>query len=362
MCNSVKIQGMFRRKFFILILMVWLAGCLTPPPAPTPQATLVPHDPLRTLAERRGLLVGTASDPAWLDDEAYTQLLAGEFNLLTPENVMKFEVVHPEPERYDFQAADLLVVFAEEHHMQVRGHTLVWDSQLPDWILEGDYTREQWRAILRDHIHTVVGRYRGRILAWDVVNEAVNDDGTLVDSFWRRKVGREVIALAFQWAHEADPEALLFYNDNGGEGLNAKSQAVYALAQGLLQAGVPLDGVGLQVHTALGSAPTRQDLLANLQRLADLGLQIHITEMDVRLQYSAKPQAEKLRAQAKVYQDVLAACLQVENCQAFVTWGLGDRYSWIPGFTGQPDQPLLFDRQGQPKPAYWAVHEALAGP
>jgi endo-1,4-beta-xylanase len=338
-----------------------LAGCLRLVAAPTPQPMLVPHAPLRTLAERRALLVGTAVDPGKLDDPAYANLLADEFSLVTPENVMKFEVVHPEPGRYDFQAADDLAAFAAAHHMQVRGHTLVWDSQLPDWILEGDYTREQWRAILREHIYTVVGHYRGRILAWDVVNEAVNDDGGLVDSFWRRKVGREFIALAFQWAHEADPEALLFYNDNGGEGLNAKSQAIYALAQGLLQAGMPLDGVGLQMHTALGNEPNPDDLLANLQRLAELGLQIHITEMDVRLQYSTKPQAQKLRAQAEVYRDVMAACLQVENCTAFVTWGLSDRYSWIPGFTGQPDQPLLFDRQGWPKPAYWAVHEALAG-
>lgn len=350
---------MFRRTFFLVLL---LAGCLPLAEAPNPTASETPTQGLSTLAEPRGLLVGTAVDPDWMDDPAYAALLAREFNLLTPENAMKFEVVHPEPERYDFQAADAVMAFAEAHNMQVRGHTLVWDSQLPEWVLQGDYTPEQWQDILRDHIYTVVGRYRGRILAWDVVNEALNDDGTLQDSFWRRKIGREYIALAFQWARAADPEALLFYNDNGGEGLNAKSQAVYALVQGLLEAGVPLDGVGLQMHTALGSAPTRQDLLANFQRLADLGIQIHITEMDVRLQYSDKPQAEKLRAQAEVYRDVLAACLQVQNCRAFVTWGLSDRYSWIEGFTGLPDQPLLFDRQGQPKPAYQAVREELASP
>jgi endo-1,4-beta-xylanase len=244
--------------------------------------------------------------------------------------------------------------------MAVRGHVLVWDLQMPAWATNGQFTRQAWIQILCTHIKSVVGHYRGQIYAWDVVNEAVNQDGTLRNTFWMSKLGPEYIAMAFQWAREADPSAKLFYNDNGGEGLNAKSQGIYALLQGLQQTGVPVDGVGMQMHTRLDGAPPASELSANMQRLAKLGLEIHITEMDVRLQYSTGDNETKQAEQADLYREVLSVCLSVQNCKAFLTWGLTDRYSWIPGFTGKPDAPLLFDKSGLPKPAYFAIVKLLA--
>jgi endo-1,4-beta-xylanase len=316
---------------------------------------------MRLLATQRHLFIGAATDPGYLQNPDASQLLAREFNMLVPEVAMKWEVIHPKPGGYDFLRGDALVTFARQHQMAVRGHVLVWDLQMPAWVTNGEFSRQEWIQILCTHIKSVVGHYRGQIYAWDVVNEAVNQEGTLRNTFWMRKLGPEHIAMAFQWAREADPDAKLFYNDNGGEGLNAKSQGIYALVQGLQHTGVPIDGVGMQMHTALGSAPSTEDLSANMLRLDKLGLEIHITEMDVRIQNSTSNLQTNLAEQADNYREVLSVCLSASNCKAFLTWGLTDRYSWIPAFTGKPDAPLLYDKDGLPKPAYFAVVKLLAG-
>lgn len=333
-----------------------VAAKSTATPLPTPSPTPTPPPSLGTLAREQGVWIGSSVSPGLLsEDSDYAQLLLREFNSVTPENAMKFEVIHPEPGVYDFSGADAIVEFAGRHGLLVRGHTLVWDNQLPPWIVNGEYTREEWIAILRDHIHTVVGRYRGRVAAWDVVNEAFSREGALFNTHWLRVIGPEYLALSFQWAHEADPDALLFYNDNGGEGLTRQSEAIYALMQGLLAAGVPVHGVGMQMHTTLETAPTPHELAANMERLAALGLQVHITEMDVRTQYSSASDEEKLLAQAQVYQNVLGVCLSAANCTLFATWGINDAHSWIRWYTGNDDMPLLFDRESKPKPAYEAL-------
>ena len=333
-------------------------------PKPTPTPTINPRPPLRSLAEEHGLLVGVAVAPGYLEDPTYTALLKREFNAVTPENVMKWDTIHPESDRYDFSGGDAIVNFARRNGLKVHGHTLVWGNQLPQWVLEGDYTREQWIEILRQHITTVAGHYRSSandhtLIAWDVVNEAVGKNGELFDNFWLQKIGPEYISLAFQFAREADPDALLFYNDNGGEGLNPKSQGIYNLVKGLVQTGVPIDGVGLQMHTASGQAPSTHELAANMKRLSDLGLQVQVTEMDVRTQYSQDLLPQKLQAQADVYRQVMEACLESPGCTGFFTWGLTDRFSWIPGYTGKADYPLLFDENYQAKPALDALLSIL---
>jgi len=316
---------------------------------------------LRELASQHGIWIGTATAPQYFEDPLYAQLLIEEFNLLTPEVAMKWEVIHPQADLYDFSLGDQIVDFAIQNGMIVRGHVLVWELQMPAWVTEANHSRREWIEIYCKHIKTIVNHYRGYIYSWDVVNEAVNNDGTLRNTFWMGAIGPEYIAMAFQWAREADPAAKLFYNDNGGEGLNAKSQAIYMLIQGLQQSGIPIDGIGLQMHTGLYVSPPPGALKENMQRLADLGLEIHVTEMDVRLQHSQEGEREKLKAQAEIYRQVMEACLSVSACKAFVTWGMTDRYSWIPGWTGNPDAPLLFAEDGAPKPAYFAIQQELAG-
>ena len=315
---------------------------------------------LRSLADPHGFHIGAATDPGWLGNQEHASLLASQFNTLAAENAMKWEFIHPEPDRYDFTGGDILVNFARANNMAVYAHVLAWDLQQPRWLTEGNYSRDEWIQIFCRHIKTVVGRYRGQVYAWDVVNEPFDDQGQLNNTLWMRKIGPEYIPMAFQWAHEADPQAVLVLNEARAEGLNAKSQAVYALAWGLLQRGVPLHAVGLQMHAGLWGEPTASDLAANLRRLTALGLQVHITEMDVRTQYLSEGPGQELQIQAKMYRQVLAVCLETPGCTTFITWGLSDQESWIPGYTGRPDMPLLFDQQRQPKPAYQAVLEELS--
>lgn len=331
-------------------------------PSATPTVVLAPTSlppTLRQLADRRGWLVGVAVDPSYLTNPQYTRLLEAEFNGLVAENAMKWRYLSAEQGQYDFSGADALMEYAVQHQMAVRGHTLVWDLGLPEWLTQSNLSRDEYKALLEAHITNLVGRYAGRILAWDVVNEPLDDQGQLRQNFWFQAIGPEYILLAFQWAHAADPDAQLFLNESYAEGMNEKSQGVYALVKGLLEKGAPVHGVGMQMHLRLENPPSSEDVAQNMQRLAELGLRVHITELDVRLQDAPGSLDEKLAGQARVVGDMARVCLAAPNCDAFFTWGLTDRYSWIPGITGKEDEPLLFAENWQPKPAYWELYAAL---
>lgn len=316
--------------------------------------------PLRALAGEHGLYIGTAVQSGPLEsDPRYAGLVAAEFNMITPSWEMKFEPLVPRQGSYYFAAVDAIVAYAEQHDLAVRGHTLVWHQQMPEWFAEGDFTREESIAVLRDYITTVVGRYRGRVFAWDVVNEALEDDGSLRETIWLERIGPEYIELAFRFAHEADPGALLFYNDFSAEGLNPKSNAVYELVRGLQAKGVPIHGVGLQMHIGLTNSPAPYEVEANMARLGELGLQVHITEMDVHLTEAAGSLDRRLERQAEMYRQMLSICLESDACTAFGMWGFTDAESWLQEQISPDEQPLIFDRDYQPKPAYDALSETL---
>ena len=296
---------------------------------------------------------------ALLGDSAYARAVATRFTMISTENAFKFEPLRPSRDGYDFTDTDAIVAFAEAHGLRVRGHTLVWKRQLPRWLTEGRFSRDELVAILRDHILTVVGRYRGRVRIWDVVNEAISDslhpgESRLRPTLWLDGIGPEYIELAFRFAHEADPGARLFYNDAGAEELGPKSDAVYGLLADLKGRGVPVHGVGLQMHTSVTAPPDTVALAHNIRRLAALGLEVQITEMDVGMAKAAGGEAERLAAQARVYREVLATCMSVPACTALVTWGVGDRYTWR-----YPDTPLLLDSAFEPKPAYREIRRLL---
>ncbi len=324
---------------------------------------------LRIAAESRSdkpdFLIGAAvAYPPLMASPIYRDTLAREYNLVVPENVMKWETIEPEEAKFDFDPGDALVSFAEEHQMKVRGHTLVWHQQLPGWLTTGTHTRDQLLAILKTHIQTVVAHYKGHVFAWDVVNEAIGDNGSMRETIWYKGIGPDYIEQAFRFAHEADPDVQLFYNDFGAEGLGAKSSAVYSLVKDLKDKGVPIDGVGLQMHVgiAVNQVPVIENVKDNIERLGALGLKVHITEMDVKIQNGIGTYDEKLAAQANVYADVLRLCLHEPACTALLTWGFTDRYSWIPDFTHHPDEPLPFTVDYQPKPAYAALIQTLTEP
>ncbi|HVI86221.1 MAG TPA: endo-1,4-beta-xylanase [bacterium] len=350
-----------RCRNFCCGIILWLILLVTTPGIP---AGVSPStDSLRALGAARGFWIGAGDihiSPLSADAQ-YRDVLAREFNILTPGVAMKFSEVQPDIDRFTFDTADAVVAFARAHDMRVRGHTLVWHEALPQWLTAGQFGPDRLGAILKDHILTEVGHFRGRVSAWDVVNEGLDGGGGLRDTIWLRALGPDYIDQAFRWARQADPDVPLFYNDFGAEGMGPKSDGLYRLVRGMLERGVPIRGVGLQMHVSLDDGPRPADIAANMRRLTALGLEIQITEMDVRIQDTPGPLAEKLAAQARYYHDILRACLAVPKCTALLTWGISDRDSWIPGFFGHADAPLLFDAAFAPKPAYQALARALAG-
>ena len=355
----------------------------------------VPEQSLREAAQASGLLIGTAVRPPALSEPAYASTLAREFNMLEPEDALKWEVVHPERQSYDFSQADQIVDFAARHGMKVRGHTLVWHRQNPKWLTEGKYTSGELAEILEKHIKTVVGHYRGKIFAWDVVNEAFDElhPGELRSTIWRDQPGIAIassyepratsnpgrselearsskqsysyIERCFRWAHEADPQALLFYNEAEAETMNPKSDAIYAMVRDFRQRGVPIDGVGFEMHIAHLHADVAS-ISANIKRFTALGVQVHITEMDVALPVDAEgnARAEDLQLQADIYRQIATACLSHRlsdsGCTAIQTWGFTDKYSWIGSHSKKTEGAALpFDRNYRAKPAYLALRNTL---
>jgi endo-1,4-beta-xylanase len=306
---------------------------------------------LRAAGQRAGLRIGTAVEPEPLrEDPAYGAALLTHFSQITPENAMKLGPLRPTLATFDFSGADALVEFAMQHGLAVHGHTLVWDRQLPAWLSQRAWTRPRLLPVLREHIHAVVSRYRGRVARWDVVNEALDENGGLRHSIWRTSIGDDYVELAFRWANEADPDARLFYNEFGAEGRGAKADGVLRLVRRLLELGVPLHGVGLQMHVSGEHAPDPAEVVTNMRRMAALGLELHVSEMDVRLPVPPTPDA--VAAQARTYASIMQACLAVDACRAFTTWGVGDRYSWIPRVFRAFGAALVLDHELQRKPAY----------
>ncbi|HEY4905242.1 MAG TPA: endo-1,4-beta-xylanase [Candidatus Sulfotelmatobacter sp.] len=328
---------------------------------------------LRLSADHTGILIGTAVRSSLLHEAAYAATLSREFNMVEAEDAMKWWTVRQYPDKFDFTQGDELVRFAQAHWMKIRGHCLVWDHNNPDWLAHGNFTSAQLSRLLQDHIATVVKHYAGQVFAWDVVNEGFDEHGIVRNSIWYNQPGigfankdTAYIEQAFRWTHEADPHALLFYNEAEAEGLNPKSDAIYAMLKDFKHRGVPIDGVGLQMHiTSL--EPDLQSIAANMSRIAGLGLQIQITELDVPLaintgavSVSALARPEDLDRQAQVYRGVVRICLDNPGCTAIQTWGFTDKYSWIGSHShGSQGWALPFDRTYRPKPAYNAIVEEL---
>jgi endo-1,4-beta-xylanase len=285
------------------------------------------------------------------EDATYLRTFLEHFESLTPENEMKWERVQPRRGEFSFAEADALVDLAVRHERRVRGHPLVWDQQLPAWVAEGDWDADELEAVLRDHVRTVVGRYRGRVAVWDVVNEPFEDDGSWTPSVWYRVLGERYVTIAFEAAREADPDATLVLNEIAAEHEGPKARALLELARRLARRGVPIDAVGLQNHTAAGDHPRRRRLGELMAHYREAGLDVEITEMDVEI-----GPGDDLDDQAAGYAAAAEACAAAENCRGLTVWGVTDRYSWI----GAERRPLPFDSEGRPKPAFEALRSALA--
>lgn len=323
---------------------------------------------------RKKFLVGASVSPSNIASEESAVLLR-HFNSVTTENVLKMGPVHPAEDRYEFSGADAIAAFAASHGMGFRGHTLLWHKQAADWMFRGPDGRPASRELLiqrlRDHIFTVAGRYRGRAYAWDVVNEAVSDekDRYLTPTPFLEIIGPEYIEMAFRWAHEADPDAQLFYNDYR-ETDPVKRAKILRLVNDLKSKGVPIHGVGMQCHWSI-HGPKEEELEAALRDYSSLGLPIHITELDVSV-WPGEPERrakrpsdtddrmtpEKARAQSELYAMAFRLFRKyASHIDAVTFWNITDRHSWLDEWPvrGRKDHPLLFDESLQPKPAFWQV-------
>jgi endo-1,4-beta-xylanase len=299
------------------------------------------------------VLVGTAVRPSQLSETAYASTLAREFSMVEAEDAMKWAILRPDRATYNFRQGDEVVRFAQAHQMKVRGHCLVWGRYNPDWLTQGHFTTRQLSRLLHEHITRVMKHYRSQVFAWDVVNEGLDENGDVRDSLWYNQPGigwsqkgTAYIEQVFRWAHKADPHALLFYNEAEGEGLNRKSDAIYTMVKDFKRRGVPIDGVGLQMHIPTLDAEIPA-IAANIARLTALGVQVHIKELDVSLPVDSNglPRPDNLTRQAEVYRGIVRACLNSAGCTAIQTWGFTDKYSWIGSHSrGARGKALPFDR------------------
>jgi endo-1,4-beta-xylanase len=341
-------------------------------------------------AFQKAFRIGVAVNQAQFEerDTRGLPIIKAQFNTISPENVLKWDSVHPRPDGFNFAAADHYVEFGERNHMFIIGHTLVWHSQTPRWVFQDDKggpaDRDTLLKRMRDHIHTVVGRYKGRVGGWDVVNEALNEDGTLRQSDWLKIIGDDFLIEAFKAAHEADPAAELYYNDYSLEN-PAKRKGAIELIHKLKAAGVAITAIGSQEHNAL-ERPTAADVDTTITELAATGVKVNVTELDIDVlprvtrqtgadvsmkgdaRAGSNPYADGLpdavqQALAKRYAELFGVFWKHRDVMTRITfWGVTDGDSWLNNWParGRTSYPLLFDRKGEKKPAFDAVI-AVAG-
>ncbi len=320
-------------------------------------ATLAPGTPLKTLAAADGgRYFGSDITGNLLSQSTVTQLQSQQFNMVTPGNEMKWDTTEPSNGTFNFAPGQQIVSYAQANSERVRCHNLVWHSQLPSWV--SSLPSNQVQSAMETHITREAGNYKGSCYAWDVVNEPFNDDanGTPRADVFFNAMGIGYIADALKTAHAADPNAKLYLNDYNIEGVNAKSNSMFNLAQSLLSQGVPLNGIGFESHFVLGGIPS--DMQANMQRFANLGLDVAVTELDDRIQLPAS--SANLTQQASEFSKVVQDCLNVSRCVGVTQWAVGDADSWVPGaFSGQ-GAATMFDQSYNPKPAFTSVQNTLA--
>jgi endo-1,4-beta-xylanase len=371
-----------------------VGGAVAAPSRPAAKTHVV----TRTPPPPRRVAQGTAVRlDALQRDQRYRDIFLGQFDAMTPENEMKMAFLQPRRGVFDFSKADQLVAFAKEHHKAVHGHALVWGLQLPLWLIDHGlsdnlgldlpplsvpplplpppldtvdsgvndllttltgWERGELLGIMRNHIDTVMRHFGDDVGEWDVVNEPLDENGNLQNNVWRRFIGPDYIEQALRAARAANPHAKLFLNEYAVEGPSAKLEGLVRLVRDLKSRGVPLDGVGLQYHTNLTGPWDEQTIATTMRRLAALGVEVEITEMDVGTSLLDGSAAQRLARQAQVYGDAARACNAVEACTRFTTWGFTDRFSWL----GPAELGLPFDAQYRPKPAADAIRAAFASP
>ncbi|KAL1960106.1 hypothetical protein VTO42DRAFT_278 [Malbranchea cinnamomea] len=314
---------------------------------------------LGNAARARGKYFGTATDNIYLPDKAYLRKLLdiNEFGQITPSNTLKWETTEPEQGRFNFTPGDELVNLALRNGKFVRCHTLVWHSQLAPWVEAQEWTNETLIEAMTNHVTTVAKHFKGRCYAWDVVNEALNEDGTFRESIFLKVIGPEYIPIAFAAAAAADPHAKLYYNDYNLEWRSEKSEGARRIVKMIQDYGARIDGVGMQAHLILGETPSTEEQMAVIRSYTELGVEVAYTELDIRMELP--PTKEKLRQQKEEYYNTIRACVKSWKCVGVTIWDWTDKYSWIPEVFEGEGAALPWDRELKKKPAYYGIEKAF---
>ncbi len=354
---------MKKYSFSILIILL-LAACSkdkpgggTPPPTPPPVALVD-----TSMYKMMPFPVGAAVSVNLMQNNSkYSAVVKKEYNSLTAENAMKFGALHPSVNTYNWNDADYLVNLATQNNMRVHGHTLNWYTSLPAWVTSFTGDSTAWENLLKTHIQTVVTHFKGKVKSWDVVNEDFEDTGIPRNSIWRQKLGNDYVARCFQYANQADPDAILFYNDYGHEYSAAKRTAIINMVNSLVARGIPIHGIGMQFHTT--HTQSDANIRAAITTAAATGLKVHLSELDVRVNNDRVQgltfTSTLAQQQAARYKFIVQTYNSIPVAQKFgiTTWNVGDADSWIPSWQGAPDWPLPFDGSYKRKPAYAAMIE-----
>lgn len=353
----------FYKKLILVAVIPFLLSCSKSKGGPADDPIVTPPPAEQSLQKELPFPFGAAISAGLLKTNSlYSGVVTKEFNSITTENSMKMFFIHPEQNTYNWTDADYLVDYAVKNGKRVHGHTLNWYKNPPAWVTNFQGDTQAWEALLKMHIQTVVSRYKGKVKSWDVVNEAIDDNGALRNSIWVQKLGEDYIARCFQYAHEADPDALLFYNDYGHEYGPTKRKAILSLVTGLKNRGIPIHGIGLQMHTRYTRSDA--DLTTAIQTAAATGLKVHISELDVAMNPENNQNlafsASLAQLQSAKYKHIIKTYNAIPKNQQFgiTTWNVSDADSWVPSFNNRPDWPLPFDKDYKRKAAYDGI---LAG-
>ncbi len=333
-----------------------------------PEVPDLPQPPLKELAAKHQIDLGNFAIANRLSEKPYREILTSQFNVALLDNTPNWHFTNyslrPSSDHFDFSQLDELVAFSEAQHMRMQAHHFVWGEEkwLPDWLKNDNYTRQQLLTLLEDHIHTVGNRYAGRIQEWTVVNEAFTRGKHIygLRDWWQDHIGdSSYIDQSFLWARQADPKAVLILNDFQNESINEISDTMYAYIKDAKSRGIPIDGIGMQMHIDGTHPPMKDEVIKNMQRFGELGVKVYVTEFDVNMNDVKADSTDKDQIEYSIYYEMMRACIESKVCPSFSILGITDKETWYNHIGLKDPRPLPFDWDYQPKPAFYGLRHAL---